>query len=50
LIHSDATGEIYDYKWKQKIYGRNSATNDIDSDGVTPHWGERSDDFFRNPR
>jgi GWxTD domain-containing protein len=50
LIHSDALGEVYDYKWKQRIYGRNSVTNDIDSDGVTPHWGDRSDDFFRNPR
>jgi GWxTD domain-containing protein len=50
LIHSDAIGEIYDYKWKQRIYVRNTTTNDIDSDGVVPHWGEKSDDYFRNPR
>jgi GWxTD domain-containing protein len=50
LIHSDAIGELYDYKWKQKIYGRNNATNDIDNDGVMDHWGERSDDYFNNPR
>lgn len=50
LIHSDANGELYDYKWKQRLYKRNTATNDPDSDGVVPHWGERSDDFFKNPR
>ncbi len=50
LIHSDANGEIYDYKWKQRIYQRNTSTNDIDAHGVTPHWGDRSDDFFDNPR
>jgi GWxTD domain-containing protein len=50
LIHSDAIGEIYDYKWKQRIYSRNTATNDIDADGVEDHWGEKSDDYFDNPR
>lgn len=50
LIHSDAIGEIYDYKWKQRIYGRNTATDDIDSDGVIRHWGEKSDEYFNNPR
>jgi GWxTD domain-containing protein len=50
LIHSDAAGELYDYKWKQRIYGRNSPTNSIDSDGVIDHWGDRSDEYFNNPR
>jgi len=50
LIHSDAAGEIYDYKWKQRIYGRNSVTNDIDDDGVNKHWGDKSDEYFNNPR
>lgn len=50
LIHSDAIGEVYDYKWKQRIYGRNTATDDIDSDGVIDHWGEKSDEYFNNPR
>lgn len=50
LIHSDAIGEIYDYKWQQKIYGRNNVTNDIDSDGVRDHFGRKSNEYFNNPR
>lgn len=50
LIHSDALGEVYDYKWQQKLYSRNNPTNDIDSDGVRPHWGQQSNDYFNNPR
>ncbi|MCK9613631.1 MAG: GWxTD domain-containing protein [Bacteroidales bacterium] len=49
LIHSDAIGEINDYKWQQKIYGRNNVTNDIDNDGVRNHWGRKSDEYFKNP-
>ena len=49
LIHSDALGEIYDYKWQQKIYGRNNPTNDIDSDGVRPHWGQKSNQYYNSP-
>jgi GWxTD domain-containing protein len=50
LIHSDAIGEVNDYKWKDKIYKRNTPSNDPYSNGVIDHWGERSDDFFKNPR
>ncbi|MEI6123306.1 MAG: GWxTD domain-containing protein [Bacteroidota bacterium] len=50
LIHSDAIGEIYDYKWQQKIYGRNNVTNDIDQDGVRNHFGRKSEELFNNPR
>jgi GWxTD domain-containing protein len=49
LIHSDAIGEIYDYKWQQKIYGRNNVTNDIDNDGVRDHFGRKSKEIFNNP-
>jgi GWxTD domain-containing protein len=49
LIHSDAIGEINDYKWQQKIYGRNNVTNDIDVDGVRDHYGRKSNDIFKNP-
>jgi GWxTD domain-containing protein len=49
LIHSDATGEINDYKWQQKLYGRNNVTNDIDSDGVRDHFGRKSNEIYNNP-
>lgn len=50
LIHSDAIGEVNDYKWQQKIYGRNNVTNDIDNDGVRDHFGRKSDELFNNPK
>jgi len=49
LIHSDAIGEISDYRWQQRIYSRNNPTNDIDSDGVRDHWGRKSDEYYKNP-
>mgnify|MGYP001194553813 CR=1 FL=1 len=49
LIHSDAIGEVNNYKWEQKIYGRNNPTNDIDSDGVRDHWGRKSEEYYKNP-
>lgn len=49
LIHSDAIGEINDYRWQQKIYSRNNPTNDIDSDGVRDHWGRKSEEYFKDP-
>jgi GWxTD domain-containing protein len=50
LIHSDAIGEINDYKWQQKLYSRNNVTNDIDNDGVRDHFGRKSEEYFNNPR
>ncbi len=50
LIHSDAIGEVNDYKWQQKIYGRNNVTNDIDNDGVRDHFGRKSNEIFNNPK
>ena len=49
LIHSDAIGEVYDYKWQQKLYSRNNVTNDIDVDGVRDHFGRKSQEIFNNP-
>lgn len=50
LIHSDAIGEVNDYKWQQKLYSRNNVTNDIDVDGVRDHFGRKSQEYFDNPR
>ncbi len=49
LIHSDAIGEVNDYKWQQKLYSRNNVTNDIDADGVRDHFGRKSQELFNNP-
>ena len=50
LIQSDAKGEVSDYRWKLKIYSRNSVTTDIDSDAYIPHYGSKIDDYYNNPR
>lgn len=50
LIQSTKSGEPTDYKWLQKVYSRNTATNDIDSDGVIPHMGSRAMQYYNNPR
>ena len=50
LIHSDAIGEVNDYKWQQRLYNRNNVTNDIDVDGVRDHFGRKSQEYFDNPR
>jgi GWxTD domain-containing protein len=50
LIQSTKSGEPSYYKWLQKVYSRNTATNDIDSDGVIPHVGSRAMEYYNNPR
>lgn len=50
LIQSTKSGEPSYYKWLQKVYSRNTATNDIDSDGVIPHVGSRAMQYYNNPR
>ncbi|MCF8297214.1 MAG: GWxTD domain-containing protein [Saprospiraceae bacterium] len=50
LIHSDAVGEIYNYNWQVMINKRNTTTNSIDDETGVKHWGNKSEEFFRNPR
>ena len=50
LIHSDATGEVYDYKWRARVFSRNNPYDDIDNDGVKDHWGDKTNEYYNNPR
>jgi hypothetical protein len=50
LLHSDAFGEPQDYQWQLKLNQRNFATNDPDLQRTEWGWGNRVDDYWRNPR
>jgi len=50
LLHSDAFGEPQDYQWQLKLNQRNFATNDPDLQRTDWGWGNRVDDYWRNPR
>lgn len=53
LIHSDAVGEINNFRWTNEIYQRTYGTyNDYGVDGVVnPNsYGDRARDYYENPR
>lgn len=50
LIHSDATGEIANYRWKLDVLKRTTDGYDLDQQDVDAHWGGRIDTYFRDPR
>lgn len=50
LIHSDALGEIMNDQWQFLILKRDTQTNDIDQERVTPHFGSQLQQNFETPR
>ena len=53
LIHSDAVGELNNFRWTTEIYQRTYGTyNDYGVDGVAnPNsYGDRAKDYYDNPR
>ncbi len=51
LIHSEAMGEIYDPRWKFKIYETFKDTNgyyDLDTEDFRNTWGSQVDDYYYN--
>ncbi len=51
LIHSEALGEIYDPRWKFKIYYSfkdNNGYNNLDVNDFRNTWGSKVDDYFNN--
>lgn len=49
LIHSDARGEIFNPRWKYKIYSRTYQTYDVDAETLPDKMGNNADDMFINP-
>lgn len=50
ILHSDAIGEIYNYKWKVFLNNRWFDPFSVDQDNVPDIWGGKADDYYRNPR
>lgn len=50
LIHSDAFGELSNYRWQLDIYKRTWDPNSIDATSPPDAFGNRATDFYRNPR
>ncbi len=50
LIHSDAIGELSNYRWQLDIYKRTWDPNNIDQAGPEDAFGNRAYDFYKNPR
>lgn len=50
LVHSDAIGELANYRWQLDIYKRTWDPNSIDQTGPEDTFGNRALDFYTNPR
>ncbi|KAF0129162.1 MAG: hypothetical protein FD155_2651 [Bacteroidetes bacterium] len=50
LIHSDAIGELSNYRWQLEIYKRTWDPNNIDDTGPEDAFGNKAYDFYKNPR
>jgi GWxTD domain-containing protein len=49
LIHSDAIGELANYRWQLDIYKRVWDPNNIDQSSPEDTWGNRASDYFNQP-
>jgi GWxTD domain-containing protein len=50
LLHSDAIGEISNYKWQIFLNNRWYDPYNIDASQSPPIYGGQADDYYRNPR
>ncbi len=50
LIHSDAIGELTNYRWQLDVYKRTWDASNIDETGPEDAFGNKAYDFYKNPR
>ncbi len=50
LIHSDAIGELANYRWQAIIYRRTWAPHNIDATHPPNAWGNNASDYYFQPR
>ena len=50
LLHSDAIGEVYNYRWQVFLNNRWFDPYNMDVDKSPDIYGGRADDYYRNPR
>lgn len=50
LVHSDAIGELANYRWQLDIYKRTWDPNNIDQTSPDDAFGNRAYDYYKHPR
>ena len=50
LLHSEVPGEMQNPRWNQVLHSRDTPMNNVQPGSVNSLSGERSDEFFMNPR
>ncbi len=50
LIHSDAIGELFNYRWQLDIYKRTWDPTSIDQAAPEDTWGNKATDYYNQPR
>lgn len=50
LLHSDAIGEVSNYKWQIFLNSRWYDPYSVDAEYAPPIYGSEADDYYRNPR
>ena len=50
LVHSDAIGEISNYRWQVVLHRRIYDPNNLDEDIYPDVWGSKVNDYYNNPR
>ena len=49
LIHSNALGELSNYKWQILLHRRNLGTGDVDERGNIDAWGNKAGEYYNEP-
>jgi GWxTD domain-containing protein len=50
LLHSDAIGEVSNYRWQIYLNNRWYDPFDLDASQTPDIWGGKANDYYRNPR
>lgn len=50
LIHSDAIGELSNYRWQLDIYKRTWDPSSVDDVRPEDSWGNKATDYYKHPR
>jgi hypothetical protein len=50
LIHSDMKGEMYDERWKLRLFKRTQQKNNLDETEPSKNYGNNVNENFNNPR
>ena len=49
LIHSDAVGELSNYRWETVVYGRTWDPNNLDDAIIPSTWGSKASEMYKQP-